>query len=522
MPDVVPSWLNAMRALNGEKEVAGSGANPVITGMTDEIARRFPEMTEYCGQKAWDSDETPWCGVSAGYCVSLSGIRPPFQKGSDTDCFGWAQSWADDPNYIKQAKPVPGTIVVLQRSGGGHVTFFERWSGGKLMCRGGNQSNSVNEASFDEDNVLAYVWPKEGGDIPEPKPPDERRELSKGDEGEDVTALQKVLGVPADGDFGGVTESQVKGFQAACGIDADGVVGSNTWSHVDILSGRLLAADEGLTAEQIDDIVMLAEESPAMDYSWPDRGRTPPGYIPGMCLTFAVAVKWLLAGDLAAELMARPAGGPDTDALAWYATEFRELNMDNSKSGADTLRHLWTLLVGLGVRESSGKYCEGRDISASNTTADTAEAGLFQQSWNSRSASPVLPDLFNYFWSKPNGFLPTFSEGISPTSTNLAVYGKGSGATFQFLAKYCPLFACMSAAVALRTIRKHFGPINRKEADLVDEVEDLLFKVQEYMEQEPVPVPPDPIPEPGVGTVHITVESEGDVHVFVNGKEVLV
>ena len=54
-----------------------------------------------------------------------------------------------------------------------------------------------------------------------------------------------------------------------------------------------------------------------------------------------------------------------------------------------------SLLLGLGMRESSGNYSEGRDMSASNVTGDTAEAGLFQQSWNSHSASPHIAQLLD-------------------------------------------------------------------------------------------------------------------------------
>ena len=43
--------------------------------------------------------------------------------------------------------------------------------------------------------------------------------------------------------------------------------------------------------------------------------------------------------------------------------------MRNDVSGTDTLRHLFVLMIGLGMRESSGRYCEGRDQSASNTSA---------------------------------------------------------------------------------------------------------------------------------------------------------
>ena len=75
----------------------------------------------------------------------------------------------------------------------------------------------------------------------------------------------------------------------------------------------------------------------------------------------------------------------------------RFFRMDGDAKTGDTLRHLFVLLTGLDMRESSGRCCEGRDLSASNTTADTAEAGLFQQSWNSRFASPELPKLVSQY-----------------------------------------------------------------------------------------------------------------------------
>ena len=512
-----PAWLLEMRAISGLSEKPGVADEPKILAMAQYIGNKYPEMKAYCDQ--YHSDSTPWCGLAEAYCMAKSDIRPPFKKGSDTDCFLWAQAWADDLNFVKLASPREGAIVVMKRSGGGHVTTFEKYAAdGALLCRGGNQSDKVNVQSFPKSNVIAYVWPKDAPTpVPEPKPPEERRVLRKGDTGEDVRVLQTALGVPADGDFGGVTEAQVKALQAACDIDIDGVVGPGTWSQVDHLLSRLAAGDEGLTAVQIDEIVSMVEEDPVSEFNWPDRGKAPPGYMSGMCLAFAVAyVAWVHGGDSAADLMARAAGGPDADALKWYEDEFEELGMDNSRSGADTLRHLWALLIGLGMRESSGRYSEGRDLSATNVAADTAEAGLFQQSWNSRAASPTLAGLLNIYWNKPDGFLSTFSEGINPTASDLSVFGTGSGATFQFLAKYCPLFACMSAAVGLRVIRKHWGPINRKEVFLSESVEELLYRVQVYMEKDIDPLPP--VPDETVPSVDIV--TEGEVRIVVNGKVV--
>lgn len=59
--------------------------------------------------------------------------------------------------------------------------------------------------------------------------------LHRGMDGEDVTALQEALRarsimVAVDGDFGAGTETAVKAWQGAHGLDADGIVGPATWT----------------------------------------------------------------------------------------------------------------------------------------------------------------------------------------------------------------------------------------------------------------------------------------------------
>ena len=79
--------------------------------------------------------------------MAKADIRPPFGD-TDTDRFLWARSWADDPNYHVLKTPRLGCVVVLTRSGGGHVTLYESTSGTNYMCRGGNQSDAINLAAF--------------------------------------------------------------------------------------------------------------------------------------------------------------------------------------------------------------------------------------------------------------------------------------------------------------------------------------------------------------------------------------
>lgn len=55
-----------------------------------------------------------------------------------------------------------------------------------------------------------------------------QRTLKMGDDGPDVAALQKKLGLVADGDFGPATKAAVVAFQKQNGLGSDGIVGSKT------------------------------------------------------------------------------------------------------------------------------------------------------------------------------------------------------------------------------------------------------------------------------------------------------
>jgi uncharacterized protein (TIGR02594 family) len=510
--DGVPEWLNEMRAITGTTEVSGSGSNPKILAMADTIAEAYPEMTSYCNQ--YTSDEIAWCGLAVAYCVTKAGIRPPFGS-VDTDRFLWAESFASDPGFIRLDAPRLGCIAIKGRDGGNHVTLYESTDGSNYRCRGGNQSNSVNVQSYAAKDFFALVWPK---DVP--IPPAERRTLEEGDSGADVAEVQRILGLPADGDFGPVTEAGVKGYQTATGLTADGVVGPNTWAKLDALDARLKAGSDHLSDELIQKIIDLAKASALAKHSWPDRGVAPIGYTVGMALAYGLAVQALENNNATAVAIAQAATGtPDKDALVLYADELADMGWDTSQDGIDTLRYLFCFLTALGPRESSGNHWCGRDMSASNTSAETAESGLFQTSWNIKSSSPEMAKLFDFFWADPNGFNSEFDEGVQPTTGNLSNYGSGQGAQYQWLAKFCPAFAVYTTAVGLRVRCQHWGPVARKEVTLTDKADVLFYAVQLLVtETVPEPEPPDPEPVPDQATVAIV--TTGSVKVTVNGEEV--
>lgn len=316
----------------------------------------------------------------------------------------------------------------------------------------------------------------------QPGEPPAHTTLKKGSTGQDVVILQRALGVlPADGDFGSITDTWVRAFQGACKLAADGIVGPATWDEVDALQLRV-DSEPPLPEVLTDKIATMAKTSEIFEYSWPDRGVAPEGYISGMCMAFAYAAYASSASRDAVNVMNRAAGNADKDALAFYEKEFKKLGMSNKVPGTDTLRHLFVMMTGLGPRESSGRYFEGRDMSASNVESDTCEAGLFQTSWNIRNANSSIGPLLNQFWTNPNGFLSEFKIGLSPSANNLNSYGSGDGIKYQFLSRFCPLFHIMVTGVGMRTLRAHWGPIGRREVTLKKEMDDLLKDVQALVE----------------------------------------
>lgn len=271
-------------------------------------------------------------------------------------------------------------------------------------------------------------------------------------------------------------------------LDWYGTSTNGQWHEVSRGSLRGFAYYQFLTPTDapspIDEILRVAGSSAIATYSWLSRGRAPAGYIKGMALCFGRMFYKLQDRDPGAIEMAKASTGvTTTDVLAYYATQFRDLRMSNESAGITTLRHLFALMLGLGMRESSGRYCEGRDRSASNVTADTAEAGLFQTSWNIRSASTLLPPLLPFYKARATtGFRDIFAEGVTVRTGDLDNFGTGDGRDFQELSKSCPAFGIEVAAIGLRNRRSHWGPINRRDAELRADADRMFLEIQHVVE----------------------------------------
>lgn len=239
----------------------------------------------------------------------------------------------------------------------------------------------------------------------------------------------------------------------------------------------------------VQNVNQIMGSSSCAKYSWKSRGRAPAGYIKGVGLSFARSLcRTHLAGGnaLAALLSAANTKNSSKDALSHYNAVFSSNQIRTDVAGPEALRALYTLGMGLGMRESSGAYCEGWDTSAgSNRPSAAAEAGIFQTSYDSIGASRYLKELYTEYQSSPNRcHLTTFKEGVSCRSRG--ILGSGAGADYQRFTKACPAFATEYAMTLLRVLRAHFGPINRREAEVVKSCNSALLAVQKLVEADAV------------------------------------
>lgn len=248
-----------------------------------------------------------------------------------------------------------------------------------------------------------------------------------------------------------------------------------------------------VTAPDISVIEKAATTSTCASYNWQNRGIAPQAYMAGMAITFAKAICHPTRPDVQLVSSARfqPESTYDaTDALSWYHSNFTNLGMSNDVAGTDVLRHVYLLMLGLGMRESSGQFCCGRDMSSNFSSADAAEAGTFQASWGAHNSAPTIltPMYNNYVASNAGCYLSVWSAGVTCSATDAVNWGTGVGKTWQGLTKECPSFGAEFAAVLIRKsggTQGEFGPLRRKEAELRPECDLMLQTVQRLIDANP-------------------------------------
>ena len=135
----IPYYLKVALLEVGTKEIHGTLNNP-----------RIIEYHKVSG--GFSNDEVPWCGSFVNWVMLQSNydtVKTPAR----------AKSWL---NFgVETDYPMPGSIAVKSRTGGGHVCFVLGYNkDGKLLCVGGNQNDEVNIKAYDKLAFLEFRVPE--------------------------------------------------------------------------------------------------------------------------------------------------------------------------------------------------------------------------------------------------------------------------------------------------------------------------------------------------------------------------
>lgn len=133
------AWIDEAFLHLGTKEIKGIKHNPKIIKWLESL------------NAWWRDDETAWCGVFVAYCLKSAGIKYPKL---------WMQALAYTKDGAKLEKPCYGCVAIKERKGGGHVCFVvgRDKKTGKLVCIGGNQSDQVCLALYNESDFKEFRW----------------------------------------------------------------------------------------------------------------------------------------------------------------------------------------------------------------------------------------------------------------------------------------------------------------------------------------------------------------------------
>lgn len=136
-------WMQIARSKLGEHEIPGADANAFIVACLESTSLGEPDN---------QSDETPWCSAFVNWCMKQAGI-----KGTGS---AWARSWLSWGREPETDDERAGAVCILERgANSGHVGFLVNWTDETVTLLGGNQHDSVSQATFPIERVLGYRVP---------------------------------------------------------------------------------------------------------------------------------------------------------------------------------------------------------------------------------------------------------------------------------------------------------------------------------------------------------------------------
>lgn len=233
------------------------------------------------------------------------------------------------------------------------------------------------------------------------------------------------------------------------------------------------ASNNDASRRSLDEITSIALNSACASDAHDSQGKPPKSYLKGSALSFARAV--CHPEGESTIIASQAVGDASKDSLAHYGL--------NPATPQERLAVTYSLMLGSAARESSWRWCVGKDPGATNTSSETCEAGLYQTSFNSRSASAALPKIFAKYKADKSGCFAVEYKGLTTCSdANLKNWGTGEGVEFQKLSKDCPGFATEYHAIMVRMRRSHYGPINIKKSlvkqSCTNMFKDIMKKIQ--------------------------------------------
>lgn len=137
------SWITTAREHLGTAEVPGPRDNKRILQWAKKVGGFSADY--------YKADSIPWCGLFVAYCLAENGykvVKPNPLR---------ALAWAEYGTPVK--KPVPGSIMVFVRDGGGHVGFLVAESTRDYQILGGNQADRVSIMPYPKSRFVAARWP---------------------------------------------------------------------------------------------------------------------------------------------------------------------------------------------------------------------------------------------------------------------------------------------------------------------------------------------------------------------------
>lgn len=226
-------------------------------------------------------------------------------------------------------------------------------------------------------------------------------------------------------------------------------------------------APEKSREEALEALFAIATKDTCASFSYSKQGKAPAGYLKGLFLTYA---KTICSPESDVYLTGSGALGPaSADALAHYGLK--------PPTPTDRLNATFALMIGSNARESSWRPCVGRDVAAKASdvqgclygSGSTCEAGLAQTSYNSVAKTGPLRELFDAYRDYPKGcFRAEYYGKTTCSDANWKNHGSDPNAVlFQRMSKECPGFTVESGVIMFRTKRSHYGPLNRKTAEVV-------------------------------------------------------